>query len=204
MSFFKSLFGVPGTLNQSNRELGHLAESAIPEGEAATERAGKFYGDIVSGNRQRQAEAIAPEVNRATAGATAQRNRLSTEGTSRGGGSTPFLLAAEAAPTATAVDTLTALQPAAAAGEAGVGHTLLGAGEGAASKLGSQALTQYGQQLQAVFDTLALLKPGGSGSEPIPSPPPEELNPGGGFQPTDINPPPTGEEGVLGVPPEGY
>jgi len=62
-------------------------------------------------------------------------------------------------PTKTAVDTITALQPGAAAATAGIGAGLTRTGESAAGTEVSNALQQHAQDLGATFDTLSLLKP---------------------------------------------
>ena len=179
MSFFKSLFSSPFGLSQGQNALNALQKSAIPQGMEATGRALGYDEALLSGDPTAEAAAIEPEMNASAAQTEQAKKQISSEGTARGGGINAALQKTADLPTKTAVDTITALQPGAAAATAGIGEGLTRAGESAAGTEVSNALQQHAQDLGATFDTLSMLKPSTPTGLPsgAPNPVPEEPAP---------------------------
>jgi hypothetical protein len=126
-------------LTDMYKVLNPAAKSATEEGLSAQGQALKHAEDIAGGNRQAQQEAIAPIENTASAQQQAERRRLESEGTSRGGGVNAAQQAGANRATQTAVNALTSLLPQATAQEAGIGGALTGEGLRAASELDTAA-----------------------------------------------------------------
>lgn len=149
--------------------LKQVAGSDIPAGEAATGAAQKYDLSILSGDPAAQAAAIAPITNAASAQTEAEKQRLSSEGTARGGGVNEALQKTADVGTKTSVDALTALAPQAAqqVGALGLGRTGLGvnaAGTEADLSLNSRQQNLNEQHIaeKAVEDAItAMLDPSG-------------------------------------------
>ena len=119
------------------KTLGPAAATAIPEGITSEEDALKYFRGLRSGNRQLQAEAAAPAVNAISAQNEAEKQRLASEGTGRGGGVNAAQQQTQDAATKASVDVLTNLAPQAAREEASVGGAVTGQGLQAASEQGN-------------------------------------------------------------------
>ena len=153
MSFMSALAGPGFGYSEGLNSLNALQKSAIPTGMDATGRALGYDQALLSGDPAAMATAIAPETN-AVAGQTEQAKKaISSEGTSRGGGVNAELQKTADLPTKTAVDTITALQPKAAAATAGIGGGLTSAGESAAGTESGTALSKYQTELPAAIST---------------------------------------------------
>jgi hypothetical protein len=175
------------------KTLGPAAESAIPQGLSAEGDALSYFRGITSGNRQLEAEAAAPAVNAVSAQNEAEKQRLSSEGTGRGGGVNAAQQATGDAATKASVDVLTNLAPQAATAEAGIGGAVTGQGLSAASEQGSLATTARATDL--AHQTAEGADVGKLASAAL------GVGGGVGFLPTDITSAPTSASGVMGTVP---
>lgn len=187
------LFGLFGNkpfgLEQGQHALDALQKSAIPAGEEATGRGTAYDLALLSGDPAAQAAATAPQVNAASGAAEAERRRIASEGTARGGGVNAALQEATSTPAKTEIDVLTALQPGAAGRLESTGLAQTGIGAEAASTETSNALREKALKqdfLQNILKKMSL--PTGGTSQPQ-------------APQTDI--PPTGDSGIFGTPPGG-
>lgn len=124
--------------------LGDFADSV---GKDATGGAHTYFSKLLSGDPTAIGEATAPQQNALTAQTDAEKRRIASEGTSRGGGINDTLQQLSDRPITTQVDAITRLMPAAAGQEAQIG----GQQEGLASSIQQHLMSQAAQDRQ--FDT---------------------------------------------------
>jgi hypothetical protein len=184
---FGDLFGLfgdkPFGLTQGQHALDALQKAAIPQGMEATGRAQAYDQALLSGDPAAEAAAIAPAVNASAATAEQAKKQVSSEGTARGGGVNAALQASADLPTKTAVDTITALQPGAAANLTNLGAGLTATGVGAAGTEAGIASGTRGQNTSFLDSILSRMKPGGGdGTTPT-----DTSGGGGGGTPADFS-----------------
>ena len=138
-------------------------------GTAALDDVAKYFKNLLSGNRQDTAAAVAPAINAANAGNDAARQERASEGTARTGGN----VAAEQQSqdrVRSAIDTLIGgAKPAAATslqtlGEADINAMMsaLGLGTTATGTVGAQTSSDINSRRQAAADMWGSLLGGGS------------------------------------------
>jgi hypothetical protein len=177
------------------KTLGPLAKSATETGQSGVGDAMSYFKGLLSGNPTAQAAAAAPATNAVSGQNESERRRLSSEGTSRGGGVNAALQGNSDAATKASVDALTALQPQAASAEGSLGLSETGVGLSSAGTLGGLAESERRTNLQHQGaeggDIAGIADAALRAFAPAPKPI--------GFQPTDIAP--TGTSGVAGTAP---
>ena len=86
MGFFSSLFGGSSdTLNSLIPKYGKIGDTQTGQGQGYEDKAGKFWGDIVSGDSSKVSQALAPEISAAKT-RTQQDQKTNTEFGTRSGG----------------------------------------------------------------------------------------------------------------------
>lgn len=143
---FDLMGGNPAQSEQN--QFGSVANYGINTGEGATTAANNYYQGILSGNPQKMAETLAPEIS-AGQQEVQQQAQTNAEFGNRSGGTNASTQAAQGQERGNIIDLMGGLQKGAAGAEAGLGSNMLSQGS---KNLANQANLALGWRNQQVND----------------------------------------------------